>query len=125
MKNKQCRILITLRREGDQTPSDSNDGIQRQTAPRRLPPCPENPLPLRNPPPRPPDLSSGVPILPLCPEAHRERGRSGLVWKIGDPAEWGGGAMVGWIKERNMQKAVRKKKMTRVSGEPFWKKLTE
>lgn len=33
--------------------------------------------------------------------------------------------MVGWIKERNMQKAVRKKKMTRVSGEPFWKKLTE
>lgn len=32
--------------------------------------------------------------------------------------------MVGWIKERNMQKAVRKK-MTCVSGEPFWKKLTE
>lgn len=53
-----------------------------------------------------------MPIFPLCPEAHRERGRSGLVWKIGDRAEWGGGAMVGWIKERNMQKAVRKKNDT-------------
>lgn len=93
---QQVRILITLRQGGDQTPSDSNDGIQRQTAPEA---APAN-LPSETPPPAEPTSSAPRPellgrLLP-CSPGHWER----EIWScLEDWDRWGTG-YGGWIKER-------------------------